>query len=195
MRPIHITRALSVIAAAALSLSACGLDPKYQATTTTPKPANAASNQVPPHDPSVPLPGAQPLPDVTVTAIRDGSGVRLSDLAPSQKPLLVWFWAPSCATCNLEAEHMQQLSADHSGELTVVGLGAKDSFGDAEKFVARYGMTAPLMVYDEGFAAWKYFGIDGQPATILFDRDGVARERWFGPLHADEVLAKARALA
>ncbi len=97
-------------------------------------------------------------------------------------------------TCNAEAGAVERFSRAHAAELAVVGLGAKDSLGDAEAFVARYGLTTPRMLYDASFASWKHFGMDGQPAAILFDRGGIARERWFGPFDEDEVLARARAL-
>lgn len=185
-----------VVVSAAFALAACGIE-RASLEATTPAPAaegKPPANQVPPRDPSVPLPGPQPLPDVTVTTIGTGEPVRLSDLATGDGPLLVWFWAPRCATCNVEASDIERLSADHGDELTVVGLGAKDSLDEAREFVSRHGVTTPLMVYDAGFASWKHFGIDGSPAAILFDREGVARERWFGPFEGDAVLEKARAL-
>ena len=37
------------------------------------------------------------------------------------------------------------------------------------------GMKRVRIRPDATFESWKYFGIDGQPAAILFDRDGVAR--------------------
>ena len=188
-----------VLAAAVLAPVGCaaeqpgaGTGAAASATTTRLPP----SSNTPPSDPSVaPYPDEQRLPDLTVTAIDGGGAVRLSSLAPAATPVLVWFWAPSCVTCNAEAPSVEQFSRAHAGDLAVVGLGAKDSLGDAEEFVERYGLTTPRMLYDASFASWKHFGMDGQPAAILFDRDGVARERWFGPFDEDEVLAEARALA
>lgn len=191
---MRLTRSLilpALLAAVALGLAACGgADETGQASATSAAPAAVADAPVPPADPDSPR-----LPDVTVTEIDGGGDVRLSSLAPSKKPLLIWFWAPHCPTCNAEAPSVEQFSKDHAKELTVVGLGAQDSLEQAEDFVDEHGVKTPQMLYDASFASWEHFGINGQPAAILVDRDGVARELWFGPFDEDEVLTKARALA
>lgn len=196
MHRLHRLALPAVLAATAAGLPACAADrqaatPGAGATVRLPP-----SSNTPPSDPSVqPYPDAQRLPDLSVTALNGGGDVRLSSLAPATTPVLVWFWAPTCVTCNAEAPSVERFTRAHAGELAVVGLGAKDSLDQAEEFVDRYGLTTPRMLYDASFASWKHFGMDGQPAAILFDRDGVARERWFGPFDEDEVLAKARTLA
>lgn len=69
----------------------------------------------------------------------------------------------------------------------MVGLGTQDTFGDAEEFVERYGTTFP-MLWDETFASWTHFGVNGQPAWILLTPDGGVVERWNGVLDEGEAL-------
>ena len=70
----------------------------------------------------------------------------------------------------------------------VVGLGTQDSFEEAQKFVVRRGTTSFPMLWDPTFASWRRLGITGQPAAILFDREGRPLERWVGPFDEAEVL-------
>ena len=202
--PLRTVLPPALLAAAALTLAACGSSTGEQtqatatataATTTSQPDAPSSAEQRPSDDKATAAPPDAPrLPKVDVVDIRDGSTVDLASLAPSDKPMLVWFWAPHCPTCNAEAKGVEEFSKEHQGELTVVGLGAQDSLGQAQDFVEEHGLKTPRMLYDTGFDSWSHFGVNGQPAAILFDPDGAAREGWFGPFDEDLVLEKARAL-
>jgi peroxiredoxin len=74
----------------------------------------------------------------------------------------------------------------------VVGLGTQDSFEEAQEFVERHGTKSFSMLWDPSFASWRQLGITGQPAAILFDREGRPLERWVGPFDEGEVLDLAR---
>lgn len=187
----------AVLAAAALAIAGCGSGSQGDAASAAaPAPAEADTvQQQPSVEKAAPAPPDAPrLPKVNVVDIRSGDEVNLASLAPSDKPLLVWFWAPHCPSCNAEAKDVEAFSREHQGELTVVGLGAQDSLGQAEDFVEEHGMKTPRMLYDASFDSWEHFGVNGQPAAILFDPDGAAREGWFGPFDEDVVLELARAL-
>jgi thiol-disulfide isomerase/thioredoxin len=158
--------------------------------------SEAAAEQARKAERADPAPADAPrLPDVEVEDIRSGEKLSLASLAPSGKPLLVWFWAPHCPTCNAEAPGVETFSREHADELTVIGLGAQDSLDMAKEFVDEHGVKTPRMLYDSSFDSWSHFGVNGQPAAILFDRSGAAREGWFGPFDEQVVLDKARALS
>lgn len=195
--PLRIFRSPAVLAATALAIAGCGSGSQSSAeSAAAPGPAEPdAVQQRPSVEKAAPAPPDAPrLPKVNVVDIRSGGEVDLASLAPSDKPLLVWFWAPHCPTCNSEAKGVEAFSKEHQRELTVVGLGAQDSLGQAEDFVEEHGLKTPRMLYDRGFDSWAHFGVNGQPAAILFDPDGAAREGWFGPFDEELVLEKARAL-
>lgn len=59
-------------------------------------------------------------------------------------------------------------------------MGTQDSLGLAEDFVARNGTETPLMTWDETFETWAYYGVRGQPQTILLDPAGQPLGQWFG---------------
>lgn len=59
-------------------------------TTTVLPPTTSASPSVAPQAPAA----ASVLPDLSVDDVAAGTKVDLSSLAPADRPLLVWFWAP-----------------------------------------------------------------------------------------------------
>lgn len=96
MRPRRTTAAL--LTAAGLVLAGCGGGPPSSAPASP-----AAPVTVPDHDESRPAaepapvpaaPAASVLPDLVVDDVGAGAKVNLASLAPSQRPVLLWMWAP-----------------------------------------------------------------------------------------------------
>lgn len=143
-------------------------------TTTAPE-----TEKAPPKGPS--------LPDVTVQDLAGGT-VNVADLASGDTPVLVWFWAPHCPSCNAEAADVERFAKANERTVEVVGLGTQDSVREARDFVREHDLRTPRMLYDPSFKSWQQLGIRGQPAAMLFDRDGVARGQWFGPIDEAQVL-------
>ncbi len=70
-------------------------------------------------------------------------------------------------------------------------MGAQDSFGQAEDFRNDFGTESFLMIWDESFASWQYYGVRGQPTAILVDATGEPITGWTGAFDLDEVLRLA----
>ncbi|MGE3811183.1 MAG: TlpA family protein disulfide reductase [Candidatus Nanopelagicales bacterium] len=180
------TIAAVLATAAAGLLAACGSDGSPApgagangAAGTAAAEPSAARSDAPPMGPS--------LPDVSVQDLAGGT-LSVADLADGDKPVLVWFWAPHCPYCNAEAKDVEKFAKAHRDAVRVVGLGTQDSVEEAHAFVREHGLNTPQMLYDASFASWQQLGIRGQPAAMLFDRDGVARGQWFGPFDEQQVL-------
>lgn len=187
MTSAHL-RTVALAPLAALALPACGSESSGSAAPPASGAATTAS------DTREQQRSAPRLPDVRVKDLAGGE-VTVSALAPSERPLLVWFWAPHCPSCNAEAPEVESFSRRVRSELTVVGLGAQDSEEMAQDFVREHELKTPRMLYDASFESWAHFGINGQPAAILFDRKGVAQAGWFGPFPEDEVMQRVRAMS
>jgi len=65
----------------------------------------------------------------------------------------------------------------------------------ARDFVDEHKLRTPRMLYDASSKSWQRLGINGQPAAILFDREGIAPAGWFGPFPEDEVMERVRAMS
>ncbi|MCY3662606.1 MAG: hypothetical protein OXH28_07245 [bacterium] len=82
------TRFLVVLAVAAVMAAACaGSEPSPVSTPPAAPPADPAP---------APAPGdpVNDLPEVTVVNVVSGESIVLSSLAPADRPILAWFWAP-----------------------------------------------------------------------------------------------------
>jgi hypothetical protein len=77
----------------------------------------------------------------------------------------------------------------------VIGIGTQDNLKDAKAFVARNKVKTPRMYWDSSFESWDYFGVAGQPAAILLDKNGVPVKTWSGFLDTKKVLAEVKKLS
>ncbi len=137
------------------------------------------------------LPAVSPdslVPAVDVVDVRTGDTVNLGSVVPSDKPVLLWAWAPHCPSCRAEAGGLEKFAASHQDRLTVVGIGTQDDLDYARGFLEDTGVTTPLMLWDESFESWRTIGITAQPTWILVRGDGSFIDGWIGALPEDRIL-------
>lgn len=142
-------------------------------------------------------------PAITLTA-SDGSSV---NLASPGSPVVVYFYPKDDTSgCTREAQDFTQLAAEYAGSgIRVIGI-SRDPMKSHEKFIAKYGLSVPLVSDEDGriseaFGTWveksmygrKYMGMER--ATYLIGSDGHVLKAWRKvkvPKHAEEVLEAAR---
>jgi thiol-disulfide isomerase/thioredoxin len=129
------------------------------------------------------------LPSVQVRDIAGGE-VDLAGLVPSERPILLWAWAPHCPICAGEAPAVEAFAKQNANAVTVVGIGTQDDLALAEDFVSTYGVRTPQMLWDPGFDSWAALEITGQPTWVLLSPGGEEIGRWQGGLPEDDILAK-----
>ena len=135
-----------------------------------------------------------PVPALEIARL-DGSGdFALTELSSAETPTLLWFWAPWCEICNLEAPKIESLAAQARGELAVVAIGGRDEAANGPAFVEEHGLRSPTVLFDEPMVAWSAYRIPGQPGAVLLDREGRERGRWLGAFDTRLALEAARAL-
>jgi len=83
-------------------------------------------------------------------------------------------------TCNAEAPVVEQFAQQYEDKMRVVGMGTQDSFELAQSFRDRNQTLTPLMVWDESFESWDYYGVLGQPAAIIVTPTGETVGAWRG---------------
>ncbi len=76
----------------------------------------------------------------------------------------------------------------------IIGLGAQDSLGLAQRFVENTGVSSFPMLWDESFDSWAQLGVATQPAWALFSPDGEYVDGSIGGIDTAGVLAKAASL-
>ncbi|MCY3862147.1 MAG: hypothetical protein OXG34_00660 [bacterium] len=75
------------------------------------------------------------------------------------------------------------MARDNTDKFTLIGVGARDSLGQAEDFVNRTGTTF-TMLWDSSSASWNGLGITSQHRIIVLNRFGQEVDRRANPSHS-----------
>ena len=147
-----------------------------------PKPATIAAGEIGSH-----------LPDF---ATRDLRGRRISSAALYGKVVLVDFWATWCQPCQKEMPGYQKLADRYRAHgLAVMGF-KLDIMADTEEpraFARRLGIRYPLAVATDELKN-KFGGIEGLPTTLIYDRQGILRQKIIGFEYTNVIEADLKKL-
>lgn len=133
---------------------------------------------------------AKSPPEAVLTDERENR-VSLRDwIAREESGVWVVFWASWCPDCNRQFEvirEMEALAEAYGARLLLVDRlnRAKESVEAAQKKIAEYGVTAPVL-YDPDEAVYTAWGIREIPSSVVLDRDGVVRAYANGALTAGQ---------
>jgi thiol-disulfide isomerase/thioredoxin len=159
-----------LLALTGLGLAGCDQHP---ARLPLPKQAVVAAGEIGSH-----------LPEFSV---RDLQGREITPADLRGKVVLVDFWATWCQPCKKEMPGYQKLlNLYGSRGFAVIGF-KFDTMIDAEdpaQFAKRIGVRYPLAVASDDLKQ-KFGGIEGLPTTMLYDRQGILREKVIGFEYTD----------
>jgi thiol-disulfide isomerase/thioredoxin len=129
-----------------------------------------------------PWPAKQKTPALRLSAL-DGKDWDLASLRG--KVVVVNFWASWCGPCVDELPVLNQLARKDPAGVAVVGANFKEPLDTIERFAAAHPFAYPVLRDRSGemFKAWTA-GV--MPTTILVDRQGRARWRSVGEIHAGD---------
>lgn len=122
-------------------------------------------------------------------SVKDLQGHEISSAQLRGKVVLIDFWGTWCQPCKKEMPGYQKL-LDHYGPDGFVVIGFKfDTMPDTVdpiQFAKRIGVRYPLAVASEDVKQ-KFGGIEGLPTTLLYDRQGILRNKVIGFEYTDVV--------
>ena len=136
----------------------------------------------------------QAAPDVRL-AYLDGGSQQLAELKGT--PVVLNFWASTCAPCLTEMPALEQFSAAHlpgadgtnpAGAVRVVGVAVADPEAAARKMLERTGVRYRNAA-DPQAEVFRVFGGTSLPRTVVIGADGVVRDVHSGALTSDELTA------
>ena len=132
-------------------------------------------------------PPLQSVPEVPFQQL-NGTSVTVSDLRGTV--VLINFWGTWCGPCLQEILHLVRLSHQLKPKgLEVVGIALDSGHpDDIRAFMAEVGMD--YTVWQGNLALVKQrFRVMGFPTSLLIDRMGLIRKRYFGP-QTEEVFTR-----
>ena len=122
--------------------------------------------------------------DVLLTDL-DGRQIRLADFAG--EPVWVVFWATWCPPCQQETPDIRSVfEANRDAGLNVVAVDVQEPADTARGYAERYGLTYTIGV-DTFAAIMRTYNVFGLPTHYFIDRQGIIRDRYFGPLKRDQM--------
>jgi thiol-disulfide isomerase/thioredoxin len=178
----------ALLAGALVALTGCG-----SATHSTARPAAKAAGGK-----AVQAAGdnAAQAAAVTVPASLKFTGTTLDGkpfdgASMAGRPVVLWFWAPWCATCAGEAPTVADLATTYQGKVTVLGVAGMGPEKDMHQFVTEGDVGNITHLSDNAGVVWKRFGITEQSLYVLIDRTGrVVSKGWLDSLQLPEQVAK-----
>ena len=154
-----------LLSLAVVSLAGCD---QHSASPPLPKEAGIAAGEI----------GSR-LPNFSV---KDLQGREISSADLRGKVVLIDFWATWCQPCKQEMPGYQRL-LDRYGARGFAVVGFKfDTMRDTEDpvlFAQKLGVHYPLAVATDDLKQ-KFGGIEGLPTTLLYDREGILRQKVIG---------------
>ncbi len=133
-------------------------------------------------------------PDFSLGSI-DGNTVNAAEF--DGQITLVNFWATWCGPCREEMPLLQATQERYATQgFRIVGI-ALDDVQRVRDYVAELGISYTILVGGpDVMQVNREYGnrVGGLPYSVLFDRAGTVRQRWFGPLKAAELTASVQRL-
>jgi peroxiredoxin len=133
------------------------------------------------------------VPEISLNII-DGRKINLRSL--QDKPLLVTFWATTCATCIKEMPHLIELYNEiGKEELEIIAIAMSyDPPNRVIELSKRKNIPYPVALDIDGSAAKAFGNIQVTPSSFLIDSNGNVVQQQTGKINIDALRTKVKAL-
>ncbi len=133
------------------------------------------------------------VPEISLNII-DGRKIELHSL--QGKPLLVTFWATTCATCIKEMPHLIKLYNEFGKEeLEIIAIAMSyDPPNRVVELSERKNIPYPIALDIDGSAAKAFGDVQVTPTSFLIDSNGNVVQQKSGKINIDTLRTKVKAL-
>ncbi|MBM7490198.1 thiol-disulfide isomerase/thioredoxin [Micromonospora luteifusca] len=168
--------------------------------TGTAKPSSAVAGTAPATTaPAAATPTSSP--DVTPAQVPDilrFTGTTLTGTAFDAaqfagRPVVLWFWAPWCATCASQAWTVAEVAPRYRDTVPIVGIAGLGEQRAMKEFVTEFDLAGMPQIDDRAGALWRRFKVTEQSIFVIIDRDGKVIHQGF--LDGEAITARVAALA
>ncbi|MDG4805552.1 redoxin family protein [Micromonospora sp. WMMD1120] len=139
--------------------------------------------------------GAAParVPDVLRFSGTTLGGAAFDAAQFAGRPVVLWFWAPWCATCASQAWTVAEVEPRYRDTVPIIGVAGLGEPRAMREFVTEFDLGATRQLNDQKGALWRRFKVTEQSIFVIIDRDGRIAHQGF--LDGEALTARVAALA
>ncbi|MGV9215071.1 thioredoxin-like domain-containing protein [Micromonospora sp. RB23] len=185
---------VGALVAVLLATAACTgtVPPDVAAAGTAPAPTSSPTPSVTPSAGASSAPAA-PVPDTLRFSGTTLAGSAFDATRLAGRPVVLWFWAPWCATCASQAWTVAEIAPKYRDTVPIVGVAGLGEQRDMKNFVTEFDLGDMPQIDDRKGALWKRFKVTEQSIFVIIDRDGKVVHQGF--LDGESLTARVTALA
>ncbi|GAB3181970.1 thiol-disulfide isomerase/thioredoxin [Micromonospora palomenae] len=182
-----------VLVGAVLAVGGCAVGPDpagppaevaVPAATASPLPAGSGAAS-----PSAPA----RVPDTLRFTAKTLDGTAFSAAELAGRPVVLWFWAPWCATCASQAWTVAEIAPKYRDTVPIVGVAGLGEQRAMKDFVSEFDLAGTPQLDDRAGALWRRFEVVEQSTFLVIDRDGKVVHQGF--LDGEDLTRRVAALA
>ncbi|WP_216592959.1 TlpA family protein disulfide reductase [Verrucosispora sioxanthis] len=159
--------ATAVLLAAVLATAGCGASPST--------------------GPTVPVPDTLRFTGTTL------GGAAFDAAALAGLPVVLWFWAPWCATCASQAWTIAEIEPGFRETVPIIGVAGLGERKAMTDFVTEFELGPMPQIEDRAGTIWRRFEVVEQSTFVIIDRDGrIIHQGW---LDGEDLTRRVTALA
>ncbi|TYB37200.1 redoxin domain-containing protein [Micromonospora sp. AP08] len=181
----------AVLAATLPGAASCAVGPERAtpvgvvAAASPAAPAGSAS-------PAAPVVPAR-VPETLSFTAKTLDGTAFTAAALAGKPVVLWFWAPWCATCASQAWTVAEIAPKYRDTVPIVGVAGLGEQKAMKEFVTEFDLAGTPQLDDRSGALWRRFEVVEQSTFVIVDRDGRVVHQGF--LDGESLTRQVDALA
>ncbi|MEH1055388.1 redoxin domain-containing protein [Micromonospora sp. CPCC 206171] len=185
-----------VLAGALLAAGGCAVGPDPVGPDPVGPPAEVAvpaatASPLPTGPSSRPAPAR--VPDTLRFTARTLDGTAFSAAELAGRPVVLWFWAPWCATCASPAWTVAEIAPKYRDTVPIVGVAGLGEQRAMKDFVTEFDLAGTPQLDDRAGALWRRFEVVEQSTFLVIDRDGKVVHQGF--LDGADLTRRVAALA
>ncbi|MGW8646033.1 TlpA family protein disulfide reductase [Micromonospora chalcea] len=166
-------RVTAAVVLAATLATGCAAGPEAGAVAPAAPaaaPPDVASPAATPGGPTSAPPAAVPATLSFTGKTLDGTAFSAAGLAG--RPVLLWFWAPWCATCASQAWTVAEIAPAYRDTVPIVGVAGLGEQKAMKDFVTEFDLGGTTQIDDRNGALWRRFKVTEQSTFVVLDRTG-----------------------
>ena len=182
----------AVLAATLPGAASCAVGPERATpvgVVAAASPAAAPAGSASPAAPVVPV----RVPETLSFTAKTLDGTAFSAAALAGKPVVLWFWAPWCATCASQAWTVAEIAPKDRDTVPIVGVAGLGEQKAMKEFVTEFDLAGTPQLDDRSGTLWRRFEVVEQSTFVIVDRDGRVVHQGF--LDGESLTRQVDALA